>query len=161
MYRVKYFFVFLFLLLFVFSFWQFFGLWDEQTFFVEDVIDGDTIVVSGGSFEPDLVRIYGIDAPEWGENNGPLDCFGEESTQWLSGKIKTQEVLLKTKGDRDIHGRLLAYVYWQNEDVGLEMIEEGFARHLRTFPHAAYNKYQQEEDFAKSQGKGLWALCKG
>jgi endonuclease YncB( thermonuclease family) len=87
---------------------------------VTDVIDGDTIDVNGTR-----IRIVGIDTPERGE------CGYREATNAMSGFVSGKAVRLVAPGggtdNADRYGRLLRYVEVGSRDVGLAMIERGFA----------------------------------
>ena len=79
---------------------------------VTGIIDGDTIVV-----ENESVRLIGINSPERGED------FYEEAKKFLEDLILGEEVELEING-KDKYYRLLAYVYFGNENVNIELVEK-------------------------------------
>jgi len=105
-----------------------------QTYTVERVIDGDTILVTDGkkSMEVDLI---GIDAPpivygeegdamipegnifdeakKWSKDFDEVEKMGQEATEFVKGLVKSgQELRLEFDVQaKDKYGRLLAYVY--------------------------------------------------
>jgi endonuclease YncB( thermonuclease family) len=96
----------------------------EQATVVE-VIDGDTIrVLIAG--ERQLVRYYGIDAPEQDEK-----CYQEatERNRDLVGGVVRLEADAR---DKDEHGRLLRYVF-TNDGVSVDavLVSEGLAKAWR------------------------------
>ncbi|MCX6741783.1 MAG: thermonuclease family protein [Candidatus Pacearchaeota archaeon] len=84
---------------------------------VTKVIDGDTVIISGG----DSVRLLGIDADERG-----YPCYNaakERVEELLLGK---EVYLEKGKEDLDIYGRELRYILFNGENINLKLIQEGF-----------------------------------
>jgi len=90
---------------------------EKETEVVERVIDGDTIVVEGKS-----VRLLGINAPERGED------FYEQAKEFLEMIILNKTVELKfSKEKYDKYNRKLAYLFYKEKNVNLELVDEGFA----------------------------------
>ncbi|MGH3750708.1 MAG: thermonuclease family protein, partial [Micromonosporaceae bacterium] len=90
----------------------------SQTYLVTEVVDGDTLKLSGER----VVRLVGIDAPERGE------CGHREATAMTGRLVLGKRVNLTIADDnRDGYGRLLRYVTVGNRDVGLALIEAGLA----------------------------------
>lgn len=82
------------------------------------VIDGDTIIVEGGY----NVRLLGIDADESG-----YPCY-DEAKKRLEELILNKEVRLeKDVTDVDQYKRCLRYVFWGEQNIGLELVKEGLA----------------------------------
>jgi len=73
---------------------------------VTRVIDGDTIELHNG----EVVRLLGVDTPERGENGY------EEATAYTTQLLNRQVVLTYDKDRRGYYGRLLAYIW--HEDNG-------------------------------------------
>ncbi|PIU74949.1 MAG: hypothetical protein COS76_03370 [Candidatus Portnoybacteria bacterium CG06_land_8_20_14_3_00_39_12] len=85
---------------------------------VTKIIDGDTIVVEGGYH----VRILSIDADERGH-----PCY-EQATTRLEELILNKKVRLeKDISDVDQYKRCLRYVFLDQKNIGLGMVEEGLA----------------------------------
>lgn len=83
---------------------------------VDYVIDGDTVVISGG----EKVRLVGIDAPEKGEP------FARHSKQKLD-KLAGRTVSLNLCQEKDIYGRALGVLSIKGENVNRTLLEEGLA----------------------------------
>lgn len=117
---------------------------------VTRVVDGDTFVIG-----KEHVRIIGINTPEKGE------CYFEEATERLSQLIfeKSVERIPQPIDNRDKYGRLLRYIELSGEDIGLQMLKEGFAENYPWFPHPRIEEYKEAEDEAKKEGRGLWGEC--
>ena len=90
-----------------------------RTYKVTKVVDGDTIVVSGGA----RVRLIGIDAPEANQ------CGATTATRLLSSYVLGKSVTLTAgaQTDKDRYGRLLRYVNVGSFDPGLKLIQVGRA----------------------------------
>jgi len=99
-----------------------------QTYTVERVIDGDTIVVTTSEGKSETVELIGIDTPEskpndkakrdskrTGKDLETINKMGQEATEFVKGLIKEgQEVELEFDvQERDKYGRILAYVYYE------------------------------------------------
>jgi micrococcal nuclease len=83
-----------------------------------NIVDGDTIVISGG----DRVRLLGIDTPEKGE------FYYSEAKKRLEALIENKEILLEKEGDdKDQYDRLLRYVFLNDSNVNMAMVQEGYA----------------------------------
>ena len=123
---------------------------------VAHVVDGDTIQLVDGT----RVRLVQIDAPE------RLDeCYGEEASE-VTRRLLPPGTHVRIEQDpaldeEDRFGRKLAYVWKDDKDVNLTLVEEGAAgvwffqgdrgRNARDLLRAA--------ERARDQGKGLWGTC--
>ena len=129
------------------------------------VIDGDTIVVRIGGRDEN-VRILGIDTPETHKPDTPVECYGPEASQRMAALLPVGKTvrLVRDIEARDRYGRLLAYVYRDDDGlfVDLSMVTEGYAGTLAIPPNLAH---RAELDAAASQaqlaGRGLWQACGG
>jgi endonuclease YncB( thermonuclease family) len=95
-----------------------------QTARVVKVIDGDSIIVKmeGSLFE---VRYIGINTPEYDSNERAAAIQATQANEsLLFGQVV---VLFKDVSNTDRFGRLLRYVFTNNEFVNLEMVKKGFA----------------------------------
>lgn len=91
---------------------------EREKTIVTNVIDGDTIVISGG----ERIRLLGIDAPEKGE------FYYKESKARLEQLIENKEVSLEKEGEnKDKYDRLLRYVFVDDTNINMQMVEEGYA----------------------------------
>ena len=91
----------------------------RQEVHVDRIIDGDTIESNRTS-----IRLLGINAPERGE------FLYQESKDFLDNELLDQEATLEFIGDRyDKYHRLLAYVFLNNTNINVKMVENGFANY--------------------------------
>lgn len=130
---------------------------------VRQVVDGDTLRVTGLPAGNGLVRLTGIDAPETGDGRTTRECFGPEAGQWLRDRLgRGARVKLVTDVDeRDRFGRFLAYVYAADGAfLNSELVANGFARTMTIRPNIRHAKeLQAAERSAKRENVGLWGAC--
>jgi|GEM_PF-3437483 len=126
---------------------------------VTSVVDGDTFKVQLDTIE--TVRIIGIDTPETVHPSKPVQCFGKEASAKLKELLDGEEVTLEQNPveDRDKYDRLLRYVDLDGEDIGASMIEEGFAYSYKQYPHPRLAEYNELEQEAREERRGLWGSC--
>lgn len=126
------------------------------------VVDGDTIVVSGG----ERVRLIGVDTPETKDPRRPVGCFGKQASDFTSSLLPAG-ARVRLVGDveqRDRYQRLLAYAYRLPDGlfVNAELLRRGFAQVLTIPPNVAH-----AADFvalsreARDADRGLWGACRG
>jgi len=125
------------------------------------IIDGDTIEVLQADTKKEIVRIIGIDTPELGGHGTVEQCYAKEATEYIRSLINTKNVELYAQvGDNaDKYGRLLRYVQFNGEDIGLRMILEGYARNYPWFDHDRIEEYTSAEGKAQYNKIGLWKAC--
>lgn len=120
------------------------------------VIDGDTIVVTNfmGGQEKETVRLLGINTPEKGEK------YYNEAKEFLENKIFNKTIILEFGKERtDKYGRLLAYVYFENQNINEGLIEKGFANPY--FPSGKDNYYDEFfQDWGRCVQELKENLCK-
>jgi len=98
---------------------------------VDRIIDGDTIESNSTS-----IRLLGINSPERGE------YFYEEAGEFLEQEILNQTVYLKYGKERyDKYQRVLAYVFLENININLRLVENGYANYY--FPSGKDQYYNQ------------------
>ena len=132
---------------------------------VVHVVDGDTLDVRVGGTE-ERVRLLGIDTPESVAPNRPVQCYGAEASAYLASLVPggTQVRLERDAVARDKFGRLLAYVYRDEDDllVNLALVEQGYADAVTYGDNEAlYPQLVAAEGEARNGGRGLWGVCGG
>jgi micrococcal nuclease len=118
---------------------------------VIEVIDGDTIVITGGHH----VRYIGIDAPELYPEP---EALGSEA--WLANRVLVEGKTVRLErdtSDTDRYGRLLRYVYVDDVFVNAEMVRLGLARAITYPPDTRHQQYLEElEAEAIAASRGMW-----
>ena len=111
----------------------------RESVLVNHVIDGDTIKSNQTS-----IRLLGINSPEKGE------LYHLEAKEFLENEILNKTVLLEYGKERtDQYKRTLAYVYFENKNINLELVEKGFANYY--FPSG--------KDYYYSDFEKAWEKC--
>ena len=120
---------------------------------VERVIDGDTIVIDTGEH----VRYIGMNTPELETN----ECFATEASEINKNLVLGKTVRLeKDVSDTDKYGRLLRYVFVDNNFINDELVKNGSARVETIKPDIKYeSEFVTWQKFAKQNNLGLWGKC--
>lgn len=126
---------------------------------VIEVTDGDTIKVKyNGNIEK--VRYLLIDTPETNHHTLGKQPYGEEAKQRNKELLKSGDVTIEFDvGNRlDDYGRILAYVYVDDESVQGRLLEEGLARVAYIFPpNTRYlDDFEEASEVAKENNIGVW-----
>jgi endonuclease YncB( thermonuclease family) len=120
---------------------------------VVSVIDGDTLIASRDGRE-ETVRFIGIDTPEretcgYGEAREALkDWVDDVSLHLVSG----------AETDRDEYGRLLRYVEVNGTDVGLWLIQNGYA--AARYDYRSGQPHDREDEYIAADAASA-DLCPG
>ena len=137
---------------------------------VQRVVDGDTLKVRLADGRKQRVRLVGIDTPETKRPDTPVQCGGPQASALMRRLVldprgRGVAVILvrdQTQDAEDRYGRRLAYVdLTSGRDVGLALIEAGWARAVAyDGRYAREDPYEAAERRARSQRRGIWALCR-
>lgn len=131
---------------------------NKQKVKVIRVIDGDTIEIEGG----DKVRYIGIDTPETVDPKQSIQCFGQEADIKNKELVEGKELELeKDVNNTDRYGRLLRYVWIDNEMINEKLIRLGYAKLETVPPDVKYSErlIKAEKD-ARVKNIGLWSKCR-
>ncbi len=91
---------------------------ENEEVVVTKIIDGDTVIVSGG----DHLRLLGIDADERG-----YPCY-DAARQRLEELVLGKTVSLEAdKEDKDQYGRKLRYIFLDGANINNQLVAEGLA----------------------------------
>ena len=140
----------------------------SPTYQVLKVVDGDTIHISYNG-KDEKVRFIGLDTPETKDPRKPIQCFGREATAKMTEFAENKNIRLefdKTQGERDKYGRILAFVYNEdNKNLAYEMIRQGYGNEYtyNSNPYKYQNEFKEAARKAREENKGLWAenTCAG
>jgi micrococcal nuclease len=126
---------------------------------VQRVVDGDTILLTDGR----RVRYIGIDTPESVKPNTKVECFAKEASNKNKELVEGKKVkLIKDITDKDKYGRLLRYVYIEDNFINEYMVKNGYAKTLTIPPNITHSlKFKIAEKHAREGKLGLWGdICK-
>ena len=120
---------------------------------VTKVHDGDSIHITPKCKERVIIRLAGIDAPEIKQR------FGIASRNKLRSMILNRTAEAKChKTDR--YRRQVCVVYFDGEDVNLQMVRAGMAWHYKEYESeqssSQRRQYSKAESRARSDQLGLW-----
>jgi micrococcal nuclease len=126
---------------------------------VEEVLDGDTVVLDGG----ERLRLRGIDAPEVSRRDKSGQYYSRESRDMLSALLSGQILVLdRTELGTDRYGRLVGVARLADgRMVNLLMIEEGAAF---VYPHPSdkdrelTRRLHAAQTEAMNRGAGFWPV---
>ncbi len=129
---------------------------------VVHVVDGDTLDVnlSDGRETYTRVRLWGVDTPESVKPDHPVEHFALEAgaftRQMVDGRCVRLELLPHRM--RDKYGRVLAYVYLDDERMlNRVLIEQGLGYADSRFAHRYQREFRDLQAEARAAGRGLWA----
>ncbi len=112
------------------------------------VSDGDTVMAScpNGRLK---VRVYGIDAPETGQQP-----WGQQSRELLRSLLPAGPVRLEVM-DVDRYDRVVARLFNGNQDIGIEMVRQGGAAVYSQYNE--YRVYTVAQQQAQRDRLGIWS----
>jgi micrococcal nuclease len=141
-----------------------------QVYYVERVVDGDTLKLSGG----ERVRLIGVDTPEvhygdkllrdankQGKDIRTIQELGRKASEFTKKLCGGKSVRLEFDTEkRDKYGRLLAYVYLEDGTfVNAKIMEEGYGHIMTIPPNVKYTDlFLELQRQARDGRKGLWGL---
>jgi len=119
---------------------------------VVKVIDGDSLLIKQGR-EIYEIRLYGIDAPEYGQD------YGKKAKSYLRKYILYKNVSVEPK-DIDKYHRIVALVYNQGDLVNKELVRAGMAwvYHRYCKEEALCSEMKALEQAARDMQSGLWCV---
>lgn len=113
------------------------------------IADGDTLSVLRDGRDVVRVRLWGIDAPESGQDHG--DKARRRLVEIAAGKTARVEPV-----ERDRYGRTVARVRIDGVDIGGSQVRDGVAWWFRRHAPAAIELERAETDARKAR-RGLWS----
>ena len=107
--------------------------------------DGDTLTLEGHR-----IRLLGMDTPEMMQlcrRDGADWHCGAAARSRLAELLRAGPVTCRTRG-KDRYDRWLARCETEEGDLGARMVRDGLA--------VAYGDYEDEEQFARAERRGVW-----
>ena len=112
------------------------------------IVDGDTYDILLENQITERIRMEGIDAPERGMP------FYKVSKDYL-GQLCFGKTIKIVQTNIDRYGRTVARSYINDNELGLLMIQAGYAWHFKKYSHDLV--LAEAETSAKNSQRGLWA----
>lgn len=131
---------------------------DLGTYKVVRVVDGDTFIINYNGKE-ERVRLIGVDTPESVHPNEEKNtAFGKKVSSFSKEKLTNKEVQIEFDvSQRDKYGRLLCYVYVDNQMYNKLLLQEGLARVATYPPNVKYvDDFTKIQKQARENKKGMW-----
>lgn len=124
---------------------------------VTRVIDGDTIEINNNQ----KVRLIGVDTPETVSPKKKIECYGVEASNFTKEKLLGKSVKLeKDISETDKYGRLLRYVWLDDQMFNEILVKEGYALVSTYPPDVKYkDKFLEAQEFSRNNKLGLWNAC--
>lgn len=123
------------------------------------VVDGDTFEIFHEG-KNQKVRMIGINTPESVDPRKEVQCFGIEASNKLKELIDGKIVRIEsdeTQDTKDKYGRLLRYVFLNEENINQKMISEGYAfEYTYKKRYKFYDNFKKSEENARNNNLGLW-----
>jgi micrococcal nuclease len=134
--------------------WVSFPHTQDQTFAVQRVVDGDTVVLETIG----IVRLIGVDTPETVDPRRPVQYFGREAATFLRSMLEGQSVRVEYDQLRlDRYRRTLAYLFLpDNTFVNLEIVRQGYGHAYVLYPFKHLELFRAAERQAREGAKGFW-----
>jgi len=89
------------------------------------------------------------------------DPFGEEAALWVKEQVLQREVEIEVES-MDKAGNFIGYLFSDNTNLSVALVQEGFANMHFTADRSAYgNMIKNAEDNAKKEKKKIWANYSG
>jgi micrococcal nuclease len=124
------------------------------------VYDGDTVRVRLAGQKDERVRLIGVDSPELDDAREQVRFMAFLAKRFAFTRLFQSTVeLLPGPEERDVYGRLLAYIRTADGEMFNEtLVREGYAHAYLKFPfdEAWKTRLKDAESSARRMGKGLW-----
>ncbi|WP_440604594.1 thermonuclease family protein [Bacillus sp. GB_SG_008] len=126
---------------------------------VLEVIDGDTIKIKLDDKE-ETVRMILVDTPETKHPSKPVQPFGPEASDFTKKELSGKQIGLELDAqERDKYGRLLAYVWLDDQLFNGTLLEKGYARVAVFPPNTKYvDQFRKIQDAARNSKTGIWSI---
>lgn len=129
-----------------------------ETVFLTQVLDGDTLLVEDGEGESISLRLVGIKALPSKVDKDPASRFGRAAVASLERTLAGRPARVELHDPPlDRHGRVLAYIFVDENDVGLRLVDEGLVLVYTAHPFKEMARYSDRQKQARVAARGLWS----
>ena len=122
------------------------------------VIDGDTVLAAREGQTPVTIRLVGVKSFDAKVEKDVVTPFAQAAIETLQRSMADRpvRVLLNTT-PKDKHGRFLATLYADDEDVAIRLVRSGLVLVYTVYPFPAMQTYLQEQEQARAGRRGIWS----
>lgn len=122
------------------------------------VIDGDSLLAVREGQTPVSIRLVGIKSFDAKVEKDVVTPFAQAAMETIQRSMadRPARVLLNAT-PKDKHGRYLATLYVDDEDLGIRLVRQGLALVYTVYPFPAMQSYLQEQEQARAGRRGLWS----
>ena len=122
------------------------------------VIDGDSLVAAREGQPPVTIRIVGIKSFDAKVEKDVVTPFAQAAIETIQRSMADRPVrVLLATTPKDKHGRYLATLYVDDEDIAIRLVRQGLALVYTVYPFPAMQSYLQEQEQARAGRRGLWS----
>lgn len=122
------------------------------------VIDGDSLVAAREGQAPVTIRIVGIKSFDAKVEKDLVTPFAQAAMETIQRGMADRPVrVLLHAIPKDKHGRYLATLYVDDEDIAIRLVRQGLALVYTVYPFPAMQNYLQEQEQARAGRRGLWS----
>jgi len=111
---------------------------------VTRIVDGDTVELNDSR----KVRLIGVNTPEKGR-------FMSNEAIEFTKRIENKEVILESN-EKDKYGRNLGYIIFEEENINLGLLRNGFAHSYYYGKDKYYEEAMKMEAIAREEKRGIW-----
>lgn len=126
---------------------------------LQQVVDGDTVLVRSETGEPLTIRLLGIKAFSIKPDKDPVSSFGKAAMLELERLLRDRpiRVMLHTV-PKDKHGRHIAELFVEDREVSVELVQKGLVLVYTAYPFPSMPLFLQQQELARGERRGLWAV---
>ncbi len=133
---------------------------EDNAYKVIKVIDGDTLELESIG----KVRLIGVDTPETVDPRKEVECFGKEASEYTKTILLNNYITIEydnTQDKEDKYGRDLVYIFKDNINFNLELIQKGYAyEYTYKVPYKYQREFKDAQSKAKETKQGIWGdIC--
>lgn len=122
------------------------------------VIDGDTVLAAREGQTPVTIRLVGIKGFDAKVEKDLLTPFAQAAMETLQRAMADRPVrVLLNSTPKDKHGRYLATLYADDQDIAIKLLRQGLVLVYPVYPFSALQSYLQEQEQSRAGRRGLWA----
>jgi endonuclease YncB( thermonuclease family) len=122
------------------------------------VLDGDSILAAREGDSPVTIRLVGIKSFDAKVEKDLVTPFAQAAIETIKRSMadRPARVMLHNT-PKDKHGRYLATLYADDQDIALHLVKQGLVLVYTVYPFPAMQSYLQEQELARAGRRGIWS----